>query len=193
MGGGKQGGDDGAVDPARSELMRRVRGKDTTPERAVRRVAHALGYRFRLHRRDLPGTPDLVFSAPAEGDLRCTGVSGIGMRVARERRLRRHVPRIGARSSSRTCAETDETSRRSAAWGGACWWCGSARLSSERNFSRGCRDSWTMEAENSGGGHDAASEGRGGRGASARKLTREQSTLHAVRYSCSRSQRSNGA
>ena len=41
--------------------MRRVRGKDTTPERAVRRVAHALGYRFRLHRRDLPGTPDVVF------------------------------------------------------------------------------------------------------------------------------------
>ena len=61
MGVGKQGGDDGAVDRARSELMRRVRGKDTTPERAVRRVAHALGYRFRLHRRDLPGTPDLVF------------------------------------------------------------------------------------------------------------------------------------
>ena len=61
MGGRNQGGDDGAVDPARSELMRRVRGKDTTPERAVRRVAHALGYRFRLHRRDLPGTPDLVF------------------------------------------------------------------------------------------------------------------------------------
>ena len=61
MGGWQQGGDDGAVDPTRSELMRRVRGKDTTPERAVRRVAHALGYRFRLHRRDLPGTPDLVF------------------------------------------------------------------------------------------------------------------------------------
>lgn len=57
----KQGRDDGVVDPARSELMRRVRGKDTAPERAVRRVAHALGYRFRLHRRDLPGTPDLVF------------------------------------------------------------------------------------------------------------------------------------
>ena len=61
MGVGKQGGDGEAVDPARSELMRRVRGKHTTPERAVRRVAHALGYRFRLHRRDLPGTPDLVF------------------------------------------------------------------------------------------------------------------------------------
>ena len=41
--------------------MRRIRGKDTTPERSVRRAAHALGYRFRLHRRDLPGTPDLTF------------------------------------------------------------------------------------------------------------------------------------
>ena len=45
----------------RSSLMRRVRGKDTKPEIAVRRVAHALGYRFRLHRRDLPGSPDIVF------------------------------------------------------------------------------------------------------------------------------------
>lgn len=41
--------------------MSRVRGVDTTPEMAVRRVAHGLGYRFRLHRRDLPGKPDLVF------------------------------------------------------------------------------------------------------------------------------------
>lgn len=45
----------------RSALMRRVRQRDTDPELVVRRVAHALGYRFRLHRRDLPGTPDLVF------------------------------------------------------------------------------------------------------------------------------------
>jgi DNA mismatch endonuclease (patch repair protein) len=41
--------------------MRRVRQRDTDPELVVRRVAHALGYRFRLHRRDLPGTPDIVF------------------------------------------------------------------------------------------------------------------------------------
>lgn len=46
---------------ARSERMSRVRGKNTGPELAVRRLVHALGYRFRLHRRDLPGTPDLVF------------------------------------------------------------------------------------------------------------------------------------
>lgn len=44
--------------------MARVRGKNSTPEMAVRSVAHQLGYRFRLHRRDLPGTPDLVFPGP---------------------------------------------------------------------------------------------------------------------------------
>lgn len=41
--------------------MSRIRSRDTKPEIVVRRVAHRLGYRFRLHRRDLPGTPDLVF------------------------------------------------------------------------------------------------------------------------------------
>ena len=41
--------------------MSRIRGKDTQPELVVRRLAHAMGYRFRLHRRDLPGSPDLVF------------------------------------------------------------------------------------------------------------------------------------
>lgn len=46
---------------ARSKLMGRIKGKNTRPEIIVRRVAHALGYRFRLHRRDLPGKPDLVF------------------------------------------------------------------------------------------------------------------------------------
>ena len=45
----------------RSRLMGRIRSKGSAPEMIVRRMAHALGYRFRLHRRDLPGTPDLVF------------------------------------------------------------------------------------------------------------------------------------
>jgi len=44
----------------RSALMARIRGKDTKPEKAVRSILHGLGYRFRLHRRDLPGTPDVV-------------------------------------------------------------------------------------------------------------------------------------
>lgn len=41
--------------------MSRIRGRDTGPEMTVRRAAHRLGHRYRLHRRDLPGTPDLVF------------------------------------------------------------------------------------------------------------------------------------
>ena len=45
----------------RSEIMSRIRGRDTAPEMIVRGIAHALGFRFRLHRRDLPGSPDLVF------------------------------------------------------------------------------------------------------------------------------------
>lgn len=45
----------------RSAHMRRIRKVDTKPEIVVRRIAHALGLRFRLHRRDLPGTPDIVF------------------------------------------------------------------------------------------------------------------------------------
>lgn len=50
------------VDAAtRSRMMAGIRWRDTKPELAVRRAAHALGLRFRLHRRDLPGTPDLVF------------------------------------------------------------------------------------------------------------------------------------
>lgn len=53
--------DDPSPTAARSELMRRVASKDTTPELIVRSLVHSLGYRFRLQRRDLPGTPDLVF------------------------------------------------------------------------------------------------------------------------------------
>lgn len=45
----------------RSENMRRIRSKGTKPEMAVRRLVHAMGYRFRLHSRKLPGKPDLVF------------------------------------------------------------------------------------------------------------------------------------
>jgi DNA (cytosine-5)-methyltransferase 1 len=45
----------------RSALMARIGGKHTAPERVVRALVHALGYRYRLHRRELPGTPDLAF------------------------------------------------------------------------------------------------------------------------------------
>lgn len=45
---------------ARSENMRRIKGRDTKPEMAVRRALHANGLRYRLHRKDLPGKPDIV-------------------------------------------------------------------------------------------------------------------------------------
>jgi len=45
----------------RSFIMSKVGQKDTKPEMILRRALHARGYRYRLHRRDLPGTPDLVF------------------------------------------------------------------------------------------------------------------------------------
>jgi DNA mismatch endonuclease (patch repair protein) len=46
---------------ARSRIMASIHGRDTSPEMAVRSIAHGLGLRFRLHGRGLAGTPDLVF------------------------------------------------------------------------------------------------------------------------------------
>ncbi len=50
-----------ATDSRRSATMRAVKSVDTTPEMIVRRLAHRLGYRYRLHKKNLPGKPDLVF------------------------------------------------------------------------------------------------------------------------------------
>lgn len=44
----------------RSRIMSRIKGKNTKPELLVRSLVHRLGYRFRLHRKDLPGNPDIV-------------------------------------------------------------------------------------------------------------------------------------
>ena len=52
---------DGVPPETRSRTMRAIRSKDTKPELAVRRLVHGMGYRYRLHRHDLPGRPDLVF------------------------------------------------------------------------------------------------------------------------------------
>ena len=43
----------------RSKVMRAVKGRDTEPEMAVRRLTHGMGYRYCLHRKNLPGNPDL--------------------------------------------------------------------------------------------------------------------------------------
>ena len=49
------------VDPNRSTNMARIRGRDTKPELVVRHILHSKGYRYRLHARELPGCPDIVF------------------------------------------------------------------------------------------------------------------------------------
>lgn len=46
----------------RRKCMSSIKGRDTKPEMIVRKMVHSLGYRYRLHRMDLPGKPDLVFS-----------------------------------------------------------------------------------------------------------------------------------
>lgn len=50
-----------AVDPKRSAQMRLIRARDTKPELIVRKTLHAAGLRFRLHAKDLPGKPDIIF------------------------------------------------------------------------------------------------------------------------------------
>jgi len=47
----------------RSANMRAIRAKNTHPEMIVRRLIHGMGYRYRLHKNDLPGKPDLVFAS----------------------------------------------------------------------------------------------------------------------------------
>lgn len=44
----------------RSQMMSGIQGKNTKPELVVRKLLYAAGYRFRLHRKDLPGSPDIV-------------------------------------------------------------------------------------------------------------------------------------
>lgn len=46
---------------ARGQIMARIRSKDTRPEKVVRQILFAMGYRFRIHRKDLPGCPDIAF------------------------------------------------------------------------------------------------------------------------------------
>lgn len=49
------------TDPSRSDIMRAVKSKNTSPELVVRRILHSAGYRYQLHVRSLPGSPDIAF------------------------------------------------------------------------------------------------------------------------------------
>ena len=52
---------DNLIPEQRKRTVTRVHSEDTQPEMRVRRLVHGMGYRYRLHRKDLPGNPDLVF------------------------------------------------------------------------------------------------------------------------------------
>jgi DNA mismatch endonuclease (patch repair protein) len=100
----------------RSLIMAAVHSKDTRPELAVRRIVHALGYRYRLHVASLPGKPDLVFPARRKiilvhgcfwhRHLRCRYATSPKTRVAfwqekfctniaRDRRTRQQLRKLG--------------------------------------------------------------------------------------------------
>lgn len=104
----------------RSANMRAVKGRDTGPEKTVRRLAHGMGYRFRLHRADLPGNPDLAFPSRravifVHGCFwhRHTCQRGVlspktnaefwrsklARNVARDRRVRRELTKLGWQSA----------------------------------------------------------------------------------------------
>lgn len=77
------------VDAQRSRIMRAVKHKDTAPEMVVRRLTHSLGYRYRLHRPDLPGKPDLVFG-PRQKLIFVHGCFWHGHTCNRGRRVPKH-------------------------------------------------------------------------------------------------------
>jgi DNA mismatch endonuclease (patch repair protein) len=109
---------DNVAPAVRSRIMSSVGRRDTRPEVLVRQLLHSLGYRFRLHRRDLPGTPDVVLprhqlavfvhgcfwhrhagcrrtTTPA--DNRDYWLAKFGRNVARDRRNRADLRRAGWR------------------------------------------------------------------------------------------------
>lgn len=103
---------------SRSEIMRAVKSENTGPERALRSLLHRMGFRFRLHRVDLPGKPDLVLPKwrvclfvhgcfwhghdCARGDRvpkenREYWLAKVGKNRARDSRVRRELRRLGWR------------------------------------------------------------------------------------------------
>lgn len=99
----------------RSANMAKIKGRDTKPELIVRRLVHGMGYRYRLHRQDLPGKPDLVFESRKavifvhgcfwhrHGDPRCKNSSLPKTRTAFwEEKLRLNVARDHANQKALT-------------------------------------------------------------------------------------------
>lgn len=102
---------------ARSRTMRAVKDRNTTPELIVRRYLHSQGFRYRLHRRDLPGRPDIVFPGRRKAIL-CMGVSGMATPVHAAPGRLRQIRIIGARKLNEIANGTINTGRRWKGWDG---------------------------------------------------------------------------
>ena len=82
------------VSEQRSRNMSAIKSKNTKPEIAVRKLLHSMGYRFRLHRKDLPGSPDIVLPK-YKTVIFGMGVFGIGMRIVSMHQRQKQEKNLG--------------------------------------------------------------------------------------------------
>jgi hypothetical protein len=123
--------------------MARIASKNTAPEVSVRRVLHRLGFRFRLHRYDLPGRPNVVYRG-IKLLFSFMVASGTSMltRVVLSEGYPEETCVIGAQSSLETVTAIGARSARSAGSGGVCWSFGNVRQLIMINFTRRCQAPW---------------------------------------------------
>ncbi len=100
----------------RSQVMARVKGRDTVPEMKVRRLLTAMGLRYRLHRRDLPGAPDIAWRG---GGWRssCTAASGTATTAPAARACQSRTVTTGPPRSAATAPRDPATQAALAAMG----------------------------------------------------------------------------
>ena len=87
------------VSEQRSRNMSAIKSKNTKPEIKVRKVLHSMGYRFRLHSKDLPGSPDIVLPKYKTVIFLCMVVFGIGMRIVSMHLIQKQEKNSGRRNS----------------------------------------------------------------------------------------------
>ena len=92
------------VSEQRSRNMSAIKSKNTKPEIKVRKVLHSMGYRFRLHSKNLPGSPDIVLQNIKLLSL-CMDVSGIGIRIASMLPLQKQDRNSGTKNSMKISIE----------------------------------------------------------------------------------------
>lgn len=110
----------------RSRVMSRVKNKNTKPEVQVRSILHRMGYRFRLHRRDLPGAPDIVLPRHRKA-IFVHGCFWHSHDCPRGKRPSTR-PEFWKPNSTATSSATGRTARRWKRWDGVYLRCGSANL-----------------------------------------------------------------